>query len=112
MGAGTCAGIVAPFACAGSASPAVVARGVCVVPGAGGGGLVGGDFFLFARGDFGDGGGADSFYGGTRLGTSGAVGIEKAGVVRDFTGLAKRLAANAVASLVPDRIQGQELYAR
>ena len=58
--------------------------------------------------------------------------VEKAGLVRDFTGLAKRLVAEVpsdltwilpltenvgmtadeVASLVPERIQGQELYAR
>lgn len=69
---------------------------------------------------------------GLALAAAGADDVEKAGLVRDFTGLAKRLVAEVpsdltrilpltenvgmtadeVASLVPERIQGQELYAR
>lgn len=69
---------------------------------------------------------------GARAGGAGADEVEKAGLVRDFTVFAKRLAgevpsnltwilplteivgmtADEVASLVPERIQGQELFAR
>lgn len=69
---------------------------------------------------------------GLALAAAGVDDVEKAGLVRDFTGFAKRLVAEVpsdltwilpltenvgmtadeVASLVPERIQGQELYAR
>lgn len=69
---------------------------------------------------------------GLALAAAGADEVEKAGLVRDFTVFAKRLAgevlsdltwilpltetvgmaADEVASLVPERIQGQELFAR